>query len=83
MVPVDEPSPDATLSVVGETCPMNFVRTKLKLEEMAPGQVLGVVVSEGEAAMNVPRSAREDGHEVLAVTPLPGGRVRLLIRKGG
>ena len=43
---------------------MTWVRTKLELERLEPGQVLEVRVPEGEALENVPRSAREAGHEV-------------------
>jgi tRNA 2-thiouridine synthesizing protein A len=41
------------------------VRTKLALEELAPGDSLLVVLDEGEPLESVPRSAREDGHEVV------------------
>ena len=75
--------PHDTLVVTGEACPMNYVRTKLRLEELRAGDLLLVVVSEGEAERNVPRSAREDGHEVLAVEQAGNGCVRVLIRKGG
>jgi TusA-related sulfurtransferase len=73
--------PDDTLSVVGEECPMNYVRTKLRLEELEEGEVLEVLVSDGAPARNVPRSARYDGHEVLLEEPTGDGGVRLLIRK--
>jgi tRNA 2-thiouridine synthesizing protein A len=43
---------------------MNWVRTRLALEELAPGDSLLVVLDEGEPIESVPRSAREDGHEV-------------------
>ena len=42
---------------------MNYVRVKLRLETLAPGQVLEAFVDDGAAARNVPRSAREEGHE--------------------
>ncbi len=54
----------ATLDIRDVTCPLTWVKTKLALEAMAPGEELLVVVSEGEALENVPRSAREAGHEV-------------------
>jgi TusA-related sulfurtransferase len=53
-----------TLDVSGLTCPMTWVRTKLALERLAPGDVLTVRCAPGEALENVPRSAREAGHEV-------------------
>jgi TusA-related sulfurtransferase len=77
---MDDAPPHSTLVVVGEECPMNYVRTKLALENLESGQVLEVFVSRGEAERNVPRSAREEGHEVLAVTT-GEDRVRVLIRK--
>jgi len=43
---------------------MNWVHTKLALEEIAPGDSLVVTLDEGEPLESVPRSAREDGHEV-------------------
>ena len=53
-----------TLDITGLTCPMTWVKTKLELERMAPGEELAVRCREGEALENVPRSAREAGHAV-------------------
>ena len=52
------------LDLTGVPCPMNWVRTRLALEELDPGDALVVVLDEGEPLDSVPRSAREDGHEV-------------------
>jgi len=43
---------------------MTWVRTKLELERLEPGQTLEVRLGPGEALENVPRSAREAGHSV-------------------
>ena len=74
-------SPDAAagvreLDLRGVACPLNWVRTRLALEEMAPGAQLEVRLDPGEPRASVPRSAREDGHDV-AVT---GERVRIVRR---
>ena len=53
-----------TLDITGVTCPLTWVRTKLELERMTPGEELEVRCREGEALENVPRSAREAGHAV-------------------
>ena len=53
-----------TLDITPYTCPMTWVRTKLALERMAPGEALDVRCRPGEALENVPRSAREAGHAV-------------------
>ncbi len=69
------------MTVTGQECPMNYVRVKLRLETMAAGQVLEALVDDGEASRNVPRSARDEGHEVLLAEPYTAGVVRVLIRK--
>jgi TusA-related sulfurtransferase len=53
-----------TLDITGLRCPMTWVRTKLELERMAPGEAIEVRCAAGEALENVPRSAAEAGHEV-------------------
>jgi tRNA 2-thiouridine synthesizing protein A len=75
-------APDATLDLRRELCPMTYVRTKLKLESMAPGAVLEVFVSSDEAVEGVPRSAREDGYEILSLEPQVDQSWRLLLRNG-
>jgi tRNA 2-thiouridine synthesizing protein A len=59
---------DQTIDITKEICPMTFVKTKLKLETMAPGQVLEVILSGGEPLINVPRSVKEEGHKILEIT---------------
>ena len=82
MRPVDEEAPAASLDLTGMVCPMTYVRTKLALDELAPGQVLEVLLSGEEPARNVPRSAHEEGHTVVALALKAEGVFRLLIRKG-
>jgi tRNA 2-thiouridine synthesizing protein A len=53
-----------SLDITHLTCPMTWVRTKLMLERLQPGEQLRVRCAPGEALENVPRSAREAGHEV-------------------
>jgi TusA-related sulfurtransferase len=45
-------------------CPLNWVKAKLALEQLAPGEELTLLLDPGEPVESVPRSAREDGHEV-------------------
>jgi TusA-related sulfurtransferase len=62
-------NPDQTLDITGEVCPMTFVRTKLKLERMQPGEVLAVRLRGEEPLRNVPRAARDEGHSILGIVP--------------
>ncbi|MDP9383901.1 MAG: sulfurtransferase TusA family protein [Actinomycetota bacterium] len=54
----------ASLDLTGLTCPLTWVKTKVALERLAPGDVLDIRCPPGEALENVPASAREAGHEV-------------------
>jgi TusA-related sulfurtransferase len=64
------------LDLTGVPCPMNWVRTRLALEEMPAGERLEVLLDPGEPLHSVPRSARDDGHEVT----LDGNRVTIVRR---
>ena len=54
----------------GVACPMNYVKTKLKLEMMDNGEQLEVWLDAGEPIRNVPMSLRNDGHKILEEGPL-------------
>ncbi|RMH38887.1 MAG: sulfurtransferase TusA family protein [Deltaproteobacteria bacterium] len=64
---------DPVLDLRGEVCPYTFVRARLRLEQMAPGERLVVVVDHEPATRNVPRSAREWGQEVGDVREVEPG----------
>src|SRR5580692_2492976 len=74
---------DHVLDITSEVCPMTFVRTRLALDRMAPGQTLLVRLRGDEPLRNVPRTARELGHEVLSQETGSDGITRLLLRRGG
>ena len=63
----------------GVVCPLNYVKTKLALEQLKGGQTLAVLLDD-EGARNVPESATLDGHEVLTTTR-ENGHWRVIIRK--
>jgi TusA-related sulfurtransferase len=75
---------DATreIDITNEICPMTYVRTRLALDKMIPGQTLLVRLKGQEPLKNVPRTAKEQGHEVLSIETDPDGISRLLIRRG-
>lgn len=80
----EQPSPmhDQELDITRDLCPMTFVRTRLALDRMAEGQVLRVRLTGEEPRKNVPRTAAEQGHRVLAERE-EDGTLLLWIRKGG
>lgn len=58
---------DHDIDITGEVCPMTFVRTKLRLERMQPGEILAVRLRGDEPLRNVPRAARDEGHAILSI----------------
>jgi len=53
------------LDLRGVICPYNFVKTKLKLDTLAIGSQLVVLLDDGEPIQNVPKSIMNEGHQVL------------------
>jgi tRNA 2-thiouridine synthesizing protein A len=76
---------DFYLDVSEELCPMTFVRIRVLLDAMTPGQVAIIILSPGEALQNVPSSLLEQGIAIDEFTPvIPGdaaGKHRLTIVK--
>ncbi|HYE01373.1 MAG TPA: sulfurtransferase TusA family protein [Alphaproteobacteria bacterium] len=73
------------IDVSTDVCPLTFVRVKLLLESMPSGEACEIRLKAGEALRNVPRSAREHGHEVVSIAAEdpadPAGPHRIVIRK--
>lgn len=77
------PAADEEVDLRGEVCPYTFLKSRLALEQMAPGRVLRVVVDNEASALDVPRSLAGAGHAVLRVE-LTGEAVwTIVVRKDG
>ncbi|MFH1542645.1 MAG: sulfurtransferase TusA family protein [bacterium] len=72
---------DKEVDLTGVACPINYVKTKLALEALAAGQILAILLDDGEPIVNVPRSAKEDGHKILEVNKI-NDSYQVLIRRG-
>jgi TusA-related sulfurtransferase len=73
--PVDQTPGGQALDITDEVCPMTFVRTKLRLERMAPGEILSVRLRGEEPLRNVPKAARDEGHIILGVVADEGDHI--------
>lgn len=74
---------DRQIDITGEVCPMTFVRTRLALDRLLPGQILAVRLCGKEPVENVPRTATEQGHDVLSLETGADGVSLLMLRRGG
>ena len=74
-------SMDKVVDLKGEICPLTFVKSKLVLEGMKSGQILEVIVDHEPAIENVPRSMKNEGHEVIEVKKIGKSEWKILVRK--
>ncbi|MDX2270475.1 MAG: sulfurtransferase TusA family protein [Cyanobacteriota bacterium] len=79
MVSVTDP---LVMDLRGIPCPLNFVRTKLKLEKLAVGDHLEVWLDAGEPIQQVPDSLRVAGHHIHKLEEQPEGFFVLVVERG-
>ena len=72
---------DEILDLCGEVCPFTFVRAKLTMERLEVGKRLFIVVDHEPAVLNIPRSAKEWGQQVVGTEKLPHGRWAIILIK--
>ncbi|MDP1920186.1 MAG: sulfurtransferase TusA family protein [Myxococcales bacterium] len=58
---------------------MTWVRVKLRLETLEPGDTLEVLLKGDEPLRNLPRNARDEGHLVRSLDRLDDGTTRMVI----
>lgn len=74
---------DKTVDITDVVCPVTFVKAKVELEELEDGQILAVRMNDGEPVQNVPRSIKEEGHQILKLNTNEDGTYTLLVKKVG
>ncbi len=83
MIKMSEYNITDTINITDVNCPVTFVKTKVALDELDEGDILKVHMNSGEPAQNVPRSLKEECHEILEFTQNEDGTYDLLVRKVG
>jgi TusA-related sulfurtransferase len=70
-----------TVDITDVVCPLTFVKAKVAMEELEVGQILSVRLNDGEPVQNVPRSMKEEGHQVLKLIDNKDGTYNLIVKK--
>jgi len=78
---MSSPAP-VRLDLRGTPCPLNYIRTRLALEQLPAGSQLEVWLDRGEPERMVSEGLRQEGHAV-SLTPLEPDAVRLCVRCAG
>ena len=74
---------DDTVDITDVVCPVTFVKAKVALEELDEGQILAIKLNDGEPVQNVPRSIKEEGHQILKLDDNEDGTYTLYVKKVG
>ena len=83
MEEVSDINVDETVDITDVVCPVTFVKTKVAIEELDDGQILSVHMNDGEPVQNVPRSVKEEGHQILKLIDNEDGTYDLIVKKVG
>ena len=65
----------------GVSCPTNFVKAKLALEDLENGEIAQILLDDGEPVKNVPRSLKADGHKLIGLKQADEGHYILELEK--
>ncbi|MBQ8134732.1 MAG: sulfurtransferase TusA family protein [Clostridia bacterium] len=74
---------DDKVDITDVVCPTTFVKAKIALEELDEGQILSIRMNDGEPVQNVPRSIKEEGHQILKLNDNGDGTYDLIVKKVG
>lgn len=74
---------DETADITDVVCPITFVKAKVALDELDDGQILSIRMNDGEPVQNVPRSIKEEGHQILKLLNNNDGTYNLIVKKVG
>lgn len=72
---------DDMVDITDVVCPVTFVKAKVALEELDEGQILSIRMNDGEPVQNVPRSIKEEGHQILKLDDNEDGTYTLYVKK--
>ncbi|WP_457590623.1 sulfurtransferase TusA family protein [Geoglobus sp.] len=65
----------------GEVCPFTFVKTKVAMEDMEPGEVFEIITDHEPAVRDLPRSLEAEGNRVISVEEIGESEWRIVVKK--
>ena len=72
---------DDTVDITDKVCPLTFVKAKVAIDELEDGEVNAIRMNDGEPVQNVPRSIKEEGHQILKLVNNEDGTYNLIVKK--
>ena len=72
---------DDTVDITDKVCPLTFVKAKVAIDELEDGEVIAIRMNDGEPVQNVPRSIKEEGHQILKLEDNGDDTFTLIVKK--
>lgn len=72
---------DDTVDITDKVYPLTFVKAKVAIDELEDGEVIAIRMNDGEPVQNVPRSIKEEGHQILKLVNNEDGTYNLIVKK--
>ena len=72
---------DDQVDITDKVCPLTFVKAKVAIDELDDGEVIAIRMNDGEPVANVPRSMKEEGHQILKLVNNEDETYTLYVRK--
>ena len=72
---------DDTVDITDKVCPLTFVKAKVAIDELDDGEVIAIRMNDGDPVQNVPRSIKEEGHQILKLVNNEDGTYNLIVKK--
>jgi TusA-related sulfurtransferase len=72
---------DDQVDITDKVCPLTFVKAKVAIDELDDGEVIAIRMNDGEPVQNVPRSIKEEGHQILKLFDNEDGTYTLFVKK--
>ena len=72
---------DDTVDITDKVCPLTFVKAKVAIDELDDGEVIVIRMNDGEPVQNVPRSIKEEGHQILKLEDNGDDTFTLIVKK--
>ena len=72
---------DDAEDITDKVCPLTFVKAKVAIDELDDGEILAIRMNDGEPVQNVPRSLKEEGHQILKLADNEDGTYTLFVKK--
>jgi len=61
------------INLYGVKCPLNWAKAKVRLEDLARGDVLEVLINDPKGRRDIPRAAEAEGYAIVVIDEIDGG----------